>query len=82
MLIVAYVCAHDLELLTLLLRSTEFTHAVAIRAGLDLTDHVMQWDEPYRSRMIDLIFQIVHGGDAFGSFLLRLFEAAVWHHLP
>lgn len=75
--VLAYVSTHDLELMMSLLRSTEVTHKMAISSALDLTQRALQLEEPYRSRAVDLIFQIVNGGDEIGSFLLRLFETAL-----
>ena len=75
--VLAYVSTHDLELMMSLLKSTEVTHKMAISSALDLTQRALQLEEPYRSRAVDLIFQIVNNGDEIGSLLLRLFETAL-----
>ena len=73
----AYLATHDLELITTVLKSTEMTHSMAIEAAVDLADGAMSLDEPLRSRVVDLLFRVIHGGDEVGSALIRLFETAL-----
>lgn len=70
----AYAYSNDLELIMSLLRNTETPHKLAISSALHLTQIAMQLEEPYRSRALDVIFNIVNGGDAVGSFMLHTFE--------
>jgi hypothetical protein len=72
--VAAYTYSNDLELIMSLLRNTEVPHRFAISSALHLTQAVMHFEEPYRSRALDLIFNIVNGGDAVGSFMLHTFE--------
>ena len=75
--VAAYVSTHDLELMMMLLKSSEVTHKMAISSALDLTQRALLLDEPYRSRAVDILFRVINAGDEVGSSILDLFESAL-----
>lgn len=75
--VAAYVSTHDLELMMMLLKSSEVTHTMAISSALDLTQRALLLDEPYRSRAIDILVRVINAGDKVGSSILDLFESAL-----
>ena len=77
LLVAAYVSAHDLELMTSLLKNSDVIHTMAISSALDLSQRALLLDEPYRSRAIDVLFRVVNTGDTIGSSLLDLFETTL-----
>lgn len=77
----AYVATHDFEVLSWILRSSEFTHRVAIDSTVRIVEAALTLEEPWRSLVIDPTFRIVEHGDAVGHSILKLYEESVRRRL-
>lgn len=78
---VAYVNAHDVELLSELLRSTEESHKWAIAFSTSSIELSFHFSEPYRSWAVKSILAAVEGGDAFGRAILHVFSTSILDRL-
>jgi len=74
---VGYVLAHDLQLVALLLRSTEVTHKLAIHALLETVERARALPPPLRRIVVDATMAALAQGDALGSRMLDLYETLV-----
>lgn len=80
--VVVYTFDHDLEFVTILLRSTEGSHKMALSACVDLIDAALHLPEPWMRRIaVDLILDAVQLGDGFGRSILQTFDTIVHRHL-
>ena len=75
----AYARAHDLEVLTAVLSSSEATHRAAIASTLRAVDVAGSLAEPWRNLLLDVTFGAARSGDAFGRVLLDALEYAARH---
>lgn len=73
----AYANAHDVELLSELLRSTEASHKWAIALSTSGIEQAFHLPEPYRSWTIKAILASVEQGDAVGRAILDLFKTSI-----
>ena len=73
----AYVDTHDVEVITALLRSTEWSHKSAIAFGTAAVEHAFTLDEPWRSRIADAVLRAIRAGDGGGAALLQWYEDAI-----
>ena len=51
--VAAYVATHDYELMTMVLRNTEFVHRTSIDVSTRLVERALALDEPWRSALIE-----------------------------
>jgi len=80
--LLSYTHAHDLELITAILRMTEGLHSWAVQGGLSTVEETLRhMDEPWRTRIINSMLSLIQGGDEMGSSLLKLYDSAVRHRL-
>lgn len=76
-----YANAHDVELLTELLRSTEASHKWAIALSTTGIEQAFHLPEPYRSWTVKAILASVEQGDAVGRAILDLFKTSILDRL-
>ena len=77
-LVAAATLYHDyLELASQLLRSTEVSHELAIEATVEFVERLQTLPPELRKPAVDAVFDVLDAGDAFGSAMLRMYEALV-----
>ena len=76
-ILLSYVLIYDLELLSALLRSTEFSHGLTISFTLDIVKWAEGLPPPWKQRVLELTIQAFKNGDRIGSLILNLFEDAL-----
>lgn len=80
--LLGYLHDHDLELMSLLLLSTDGFHEKAISFSVD----AVRWistipDETVREFVTNILFQMIRNGDATGSAILNVYESVVRQRL-
>lgn len=75
--VVQFGIAHDYELISMLLKSTEASHHLAIQASADVVDFAFTLDEPWRSRIIEPTLFLLDEGDQVGHRILTLLKASI-----
>jgi hypothetical protein len=78
-IVAAHARAHDVELVTALLRSTETTHGLGVEAAVRSIELALQLPEPLQSWLVEATMASVRTGDAAGSALLDLYQHVVRH---
>lgn len=76
--LLGYLRVHDLEAMSLLLLSTDGFHEQAIKLSVDTVRWASTLPEPWmRDVVVDLLFDLIRGGDAMGRGILDIYESVV-----
>ena len=76
-----YTRANDVHILAETLRGTEGVHKFAIDTSISAIEFAMKTPEPYRTFLVNTIWEIVELGDSIGSFFLSLYKNTVLKRL-
>jgi hypothetical protein len=76
-ILLCYATVYDVELLGLLLRSTEASHRIAITTTLGIVDTVHTFPIELKRPILEATIQAFKFGDYVGSGLIKLYEAAL-----
>ena len=73
--------AHDVEVLTLMLRSSEGIHKLAITLSTTFIEEAFRLPEPYRSAIVKSVLVATEQGDNIGHQILKLFQTRILDRL-
>ena len=76
-----YANTHDVEVLTLMLRSSEGVHKLAITLSTTFIEEAFRLPEPYRSAIVKLVLVATEQGDNVGHQILELFQTRILDRL-
>lgn len=76
-----YANAHDVEVLTLMLRSSEGVHKLAIALSTTFIEEAFRLPEPYRSAVVKAVLVATEQGDNVGHQILKLFQTSILDRL-
>lgn len=73
-LLLAYADAHNVEILTWLLRQTEWSHKWALSTCLNVAERALEFPEPIRSAVVEKVVTLMRDGDRVGAAILQMYH--------